>query len=155
MATQAPATTGTVAARHCHAPAAATTAVIPMGYANAALLLRDLRGTPIPAAWQGGLPFRYHVGPGPVRARIAITTDTATRPLKTIWNTYGIIRGRELPDEMVIIGGHRDSWGPGAADNVSGTVGILEAARAVQEQVQRGQHPVSYTHLTLPTKRIV
>ena len=115
--------------------------VVPIGYGNAALLLKDLRGTPIPAAWQGGLPFRYHVGPGPVRARIAITTDTATRPLKTIWNTYGIIRGRELPDEMVIIGGHRDSWGPGAADNVSGTVSILEAARAVQEQVQRGQHP--------------
>ena len=115
--------------------------VVPIGYGNAALLLKDLRGTPIPAAWQGGLPFRYHVGPGPVRVRIAITTDTATRPLKTIWNTYGIIRGRELPDEMVIIGGHRDSWGPGAADNVSGTVSILEAARAVQEQVQRGQHP--------------
>ena len=115
--------------------------VVPIGYGNAALLLKELRGTPIPAAWQGGLPFRYHVGPGPVRARIAITTDTATRPLKTIWNTYGIIRGRELPDEMVIIGGHRDSWGPGAADNVSGTVSILEAARAVQEQVQRGQHP--------------
>ena len=115
--------------------------VVPIGYGNAALLLKDLRGTSIPAAWQGGLPFRYHVGPGPVRARIAITTDTATRPLKTIWNTYGIIRGRELPDEMVIIGGHRDSWGPGAADNVSGTVSILEAARAVQEQVQRGQHP--------------
>ncbi len=115
--------------------------VVPMGYGNAALLLRDLRGTPIPAAWQGGLPFRYHVGPGPVKARIAIATDTATRPLKTIWNTYGIIRGRELPDEMVIIGGHRDSWGPGAADNVSGTVSILEAARAVMEQVKRGERP--------------
>lgn len=115
--------------------------VVPMGYGNAALLLKDLRGTPIPAAWQGGLPFRYHVGPGPVKARIAIATDTATRPLKTIWNTYGIIRGRELPDEMVIIGGHRDSWGPGAADNVSGTVSILEAARAVMEQVKRGERP--------------
>lgn len=115
--------------------------VVPMGYGNAALLLKDLRGTPIPAAWQGGLPFRYHVGPGPVKARIAIATDTATRPFKTIWNTYGIIRGRELPDEMVIIGGHRDSWGPGAADNVSGTVSILEAARAVMDQVKRGERP--------------
>ena len=93
--------------------------VVPIGYGNAALLLMDERGRPCPAAWQGGLPFRYHVGSGPVRARIAITTDTATRPLKTIWNTYGIIRGRDLPDEMVIIGGHRDSWGPGAADHES------------------------------------
>ncbi len=115
--------------------------VIPIGYANAALLLRDLRGTAIPAAWQGGLPFRYHVGPGPVRARVAIATDTATKAYKTIWDTFGIVRGRELPDEMVIIGAHRDAWGPGAADNVSGTVSVLESARAVMEQVRKGERP--------------
>jgi len=115
--------------------------VVPMGYGNAALLLKDVRGTPIPQGWQGALPFRYHVGPGPVKARIAITTDTATHPLKTIWNTFGIIRGRELPDEMVIVGAHRDSWGPGAADNISGTVSVLEAARAVMEQVKKGERP--------------
>ncbi len=115
--------------------------VVPMGYANAALLLKDLRGTAIPAAWQGGLPFRYHVGPGPVRARVAIATDTATKAYKTIWDTFGIVRGRDLPDEMVIIGAHRDAWGPGAADNVSGTVSVLEAARAVMEQVRKGERP--------------
>ena len=53
--------------------------VVPIGYGNAALLLRDLRGTPIAAAWQGGLPFRYRVGPGPVRARVAIATDARRR----------------------------------------------------------------------------
>ncbi len=115
--------------------------VIPMGYGNAALLLRDLRGTAIPSGWQGGLPFRYHVGPGPVQARVAIATDTATKAYKTIWDTFGIVRGRELPDEMVIIGAHRDAWGPGAADNVSGTVSVLEAARAVMEQVRKGERP--------------
>lgn len=115
--------------------------VVPIGYGNAAELLRDLRGTPIPAGWQGGLPFRYHVGPGPVRARVAIATDTATHAIKTIWNTFGIVRGSEMPDELVIIGAHRDSWGPGAADNVSGTVSVLEAARAVMEQVRRGERP--------------
>ncbi|MEP7383571.1 MAG: M20/M25/M40 family metallo-hydrolase [Gemmatimonadota bacterium] len=115
--------------------------VIPIGYGNAALLLRDLRGTAIPAGWQGGLPFRYHVGPGPVQARVAIATDTATKAYKTIWDTFGIVRGRELPDEMVIIGAHRDAWGPGAADNVSGTVSVLEAARAVMEQVRKGERP--------------
>lgn len=115
--------------------------VIPMGYANAAQLLEDLRGTAIPQGWQGGLPFRYHVGPGPVRARVAIATDTATKAYKTIWNTFGIVRGSDLPDEMVIIGAHRDAWGPGAADNVSGTVSVLEAARAVMEQVRKGERP--------------
>jgi N-acetylated-alpha-linked acidic dipeptidase len=41
----------------------------------------------------------------------------------------------------VIIGGHRDGWGPGTADNVSGTVSVLEAARAVAEEVKAGARP--------------
>ncbi|HYH81613.1 MAG TPA: M20/M25/M40 family metallo-hydrolase [Longimicrobium sp.] len=115
--------------------------VIPVGYANAAELLRGVRGTSVPQAWQGGLPFRYHVGPGPVVARIAVETDEATAAFKEIWNTYGIVRGTDLPDQMVLVGGHRDAWGPGAADNVSGTASVLEAARAVMEQVRAGHRP--------------
>jgi N-acetylated-alpha-linked acidic dipeptidase len=42
---------------------------------------------------------------------------------------------------MIIVGGHRDGWGPGTADNVSGTVSVLEAARAVAEQVKQGMRP--------------
>jgi len=115
--------------------------IVPLSYGNAAEFLRDLRGTAIPQAWQGGLPFRYHVGPGPVTARIAVTTDTATAPYKTIWNTFGTIRGSELPDELVIIGAHRDAWGPGAGDNVSGTTSVLETARAIAELAKRGVRP--------------
>jgi N-acetylated-alpha-linked acidic dipeptidase len=115
--------------------------VVPISYGNATELLRDLRGTPIPQSWQGGLPFRYHVGPGPVAARVSVATDTATAPYKAIWDTFGTIRGSEFPDELIIIGGHRDAWGPGAADNVSGTVSVLEAARAVAELAKRGVRP--------------
>lgn len=115
--------------------------VVPISYGNATELLRDVRGTAIPQSWQGGLPFRYHVGPGPVTARVAVVTDTATASYKTIWDTFGIVRGSEFPDEMVIIGGHRDAWGPGAADNVSGTVSVMEAARAVAELLKRGVRP--------------
>jgi N-acetylated-alpha-linked acidic dipeptidase len=116
--------------------------VIPIGYGNAAELLRGLRGAALPQqSWQGGLPFRYHVGPGPVRARVVVHDDRATQPFKPIYDTFGIIRGSEYPDELVIVGGHRDAWGPGAADNVSGTVSVLEAARAVAEQVKAGMRP--------------
>ena len=115
--------------------------VIAIGYGAAAELLRDLRGKSIPQAWQGGLPFRYHVGPGPVTARVVVTTDAATRGTKTIWNTFGTLRGSEFPDEMVIIGAHRDAWGAGAVDNVSGTVSVLEAARALAEQARQGRRP--------------
>jgi N-acetylated-alpha-linked acidic dipeptidase len=115
--------------------------VLPISYGNATELLRGLTGKSIPQPWQGGLPFRYHVGPGPVQARIAVTTDALTNPYKEIWDTFGIVRGSEFPDEIVMIGGHRDAWGPGAADNVSGTVSVLEAARAISEQVKAGKRP--------------
>ena len=115
--------------------------VLPISYGNATEVLRGLAGKSIPQPWQGGLPFRYHVGPGPVQARMAVTTDALTNPYKEIWDTFGIVRGSEFPDEIVMIGGHRDAWGPGAADNVSGTVSVLEAARAISEQVKAGKRP--------------
>jgi N-acetylated-alpha-linked acidic dipeptidase len=115
--------------------------VLPLSYGNAIELLRDVRGTDIPANWQGGLPFRYHVGPGPVVARVRVFSDSATAAYKPIWNTYGIIPGTDFPDEVVIIGAHRDAWSPGAVDNVSGTVSVVEAARAVMAQVRAGWRP--------------
>jgi N-acetylated-alpha-linked acidic dipeptidase len=115
--------------------------VVPISYANASELLAGLRGHEIPPAWQGGLPFHYHLGPGPVRARVQVADDRASNGTKPIYDTFGVIRGSERPDELVIIGGHRDAWGPGAADNVSGTVSVLEAARAGMEAVRAGHRP--------------
>lgn len=115
--------------------------VLPISYGNASELLRGLKGNSIPQPWEGGLPFRYHVGPGPVRARIAVTTDASTNPYKEIWDTFGVIRGTDFPDEIVMVGGHRDAWGPGAADNISGTISVLEAAHAIADQVKAGMRP--------------
>src|SRR3954469_22941684 len=115
--------------------------VVPIGYGNANELLKFLKGPSAPRGWQGGLSFHYHVGPGPVKARLAVKDDRATRPLKPIFDTFGFVRGSELPDEFVMVGGHRDGWGPGAADNVSGTVSILEAARSIAEEMKTGWRP--------------
>ena len=115
--------------------------VVPISYGNAGELLDELRGKEAPNGWQGGLPFRYHVGPGSVKARVRVTDDRATHGTKPIFDTFGIVRGSEFPDEMVIVGGHRDAWGPGAADNVSGTVSVLESARAIADAVKAGHRP--------------
>jgi N-acetylated-alpha-linked acidic dipeptidase len=115
--------------------------VIPISYGNASELLQPLTGKEVPQSWQGGLPFRYHVGPGAVKARVKVADDRATHGVKPIYDTFGIVRGSDFPDEIVMVGGHRDGWGPGAADNVSGTVSVLEAARAVAEAVKNGQRP--------------
>ena len=112
--------------------------VVPVSYGTAASLLEGVTGATIPAQWQGGLSFRYHVGPGPVRARVQVTLDDA--PFKMIHNTIATLPGRTSGDEVIVIGGHRDAWGAGAGDNVSGITSIMESARAVIRALD-GQSP--------------
>lgn len=115
--------------------------VIPMSYGNARRFLERLAGASIPQPWQGGLPFRYHTGPGPVRARLHVKTERGARAMHPIWDTFAMVRGARFPDEWVVIGAHRDAWSPGAADNISGTVTVLEAARAFAELARAGMRP--------------
>ena len=112
--------------------------VVPVSYGTAAALLEGVRGATIPQAWQGGLSFRYHIGPGPVRARVTVTLDDT--PFKMIHNTTATLPGRLSADEVIVIGGHRDAWGAGAGDNVSGVTSIVESARAVVRALN-GQSP--------------
>jgi len=48
-------------------------------------------------------------------------------------NVIGVIKGSDFPDELVIMGGHLDSYdvGSGASDNASGAVQAMEAARLI------------------------
>ena len=49
-------------------------------------------------------------------------------------NVVAEIPGRDLPNEVVIVGGHLDSWHPatGAQDNGTGSSTVIEAARAIK-----------------------
>ena len=115
--------------------------VLPISYGNASELLRGLAENQFRS--RGRAAFRSAItwDRVPCRRELQSQTDAATNPYKQIWDTFGTIRGSVYPDEIVIIGGHRDAWGPGAADNVSGTVSVLEAARAISEQVKAGNRP--------------
>ena len=106
--------------------------MLPIPAAVAESILRSLGGEKLPdQGWQGALAFRYHVGPGPTRVRMKVADDRETDGYKEIWNTVAWIPGAERPDEWVIIGAHRDAWGAGASDTVSGTASVLAAARAI------------------------
>lgn len=50
-------------------------------------------------------------------------------------NAMGELRGRELPDEIVLVGAHSDSWdvGDGSSDNGSGCLMVIEAARMLKQ----------------------
>ncbi len=76
---------------------------------------------------------------GPVEAEINIQGSFSGKPV-TVYNTVAEIKGSEKPDEVVIIGGHLDSWdlGTGATDNGTGSMAVLAAARAL---VKSGAKP--------------
>ncbi|MDR6627910.1 M28 family peptidase [Caulobacter segnis] len=64
-------------------------------------------------------------GPLRIKLKLASTTD----PNDVAWNISGDIKGSEKPDEVIVIGGHLDSWdvGTGALDDATG-IGITTAA---------------------------
>src|SRR5207245_1114250 len=109
--------------------------VLPMSYGNAQRLLERLGGPSVPQAWQGALAFRYHVGPGPVRARLRVRTERGARAMHPIWDTFGMVRGARYPDEWIIVGAHRDAWGPRCSGDASPSAKPVsrEAAKAVPD----------------------
>jgi len=115
--------------------------VMPLGYGNAELLMKPMGGLAVPAGWQGSMRFPYHLGDSSARVRVAVWPERGSRAFKTIYDTFGWLRGADFPDEWVIVGGHRDAWGPGADDNVSGTVSVMEAARALALAAREGSRP--------------
>ncbi len=69
-----------------------------------------------------GRPVVFRLG---LSAQLAGESESA--------NTIGEIRGRERPEEIVLLIAHRDSWdvGTGAQDNATGVALAIEAARLV------------------------
>jgi carboxypeptidase Q len=70
---------------------------------------------------------------GPVEVEIDMKNSFSPGEVE-VYNTVAEIPGSEKPDEVVIIGGHIDSWdlGTGATDNGTGIMAVLEAARALK-----------------------
>jgi len=70
---------------------------------------------------------------GEVRVRLAIANQTA--PAYQSKNVIAEIRGRENPDEIVLIGAHLDSWdlGTGAEDNGVNAALVIDVARAFHD----------------------
>jgi carboxypeptidase Q len=62
---------------------------------------------------------------------LRLTMTSAMREDVTSANVIGELRGREVPDEVVLVGGHFDSWDPagGASDDGVGCIVTWEAVR--------------------------
>jgi N-acetylated-alpha-linked acidic dipeptidase len=111
---------------------------IPLSYHDAAPILHNLRGPNVPQGWQGGLNFRYHLGPEGVKVHLVSQQDYQRR---IIWDVIGKIKGSQYPDEWVIAGNHRDAWVYGAVDPSSGTAAMLEAVHGLGALLKQGWRP--------------
>jgi carboxypeptidase Q len=71
--------------------------------------------------------------------RVRFTLTCATLPDARSANVVGEVPGREKPDEVVVIGGHLDSWdlGSGAVDDGAGCAVMLDAARLIAASKRR------------------
>jgi carboxypeptidase Q len=69
------------------------------------------------------------------RVRVRLRMEARFEPDAESANVIGEIRGSELPDEIVLVGGHFDSWdvGTGASDDGVGCVVTWEAARLMKK----------------------
>src|SRR5436309_2370383 len=121
------------------APVITKIPVLPISYADAQPLLSALTGRVAPADWRGGLGIAYHVGPGPAKVHLRVTSNW--EPLKTLYDVVGKIPGSTFPDEWVIRGNHHDAWVNGAEDPVAGQIALMEEARALGELVKSGWKP--------------
>ncbi len=120
------------------APAIMKIPVIPIGYGDAEPLLRALGGPVVPASWRGGLPFTYHIGPGPAKVHLNLKFNWDTKPVLDVIAT---LKGSSEPDIWIVRGNHYDGWVNGADDPISGQSGLLEEARALGELHKQGWSP--------------
>jgi N-acetylated-alpha-linked acidic dipeptidase len=112
--------------------------VLPISYADAEPLLAALGGRVAPPSWRGGLPFAYHLGPGPARVHMKVLSDWSQKP---IYDVVAKIRGSEEPDQWIIRGNHHDGWVFGALDPLSGQVALMAEAKAIGKLVKEGWKP--------------
>ncbi|HEX8197720.1 MAG TPA: M20/M25/M40 family metallo-hydrolase [Pyrinomonadaceae bacterium] len=80
-----------------------------------------------------GRIWRILSGGTPVSLEFDIRNNTYPEG-RTSYNTIGEIRGSDKPDEVIMLGGHLDSWhaATGATDNAIGCAIMMEAARILK-----------------------
>src|SRR5690606_1458899 len=79
------------------------------------------------------------------RIEAAIDNRVGSEPVEQ-WNTVGEIRGSELPNQVVILGAHLDSWdhAQGVTDNGASSMAVVEAARIIAQSGLRPRRTIRF-----------
>lgn len=124
---------------------------IPISYQDALPILKALNGHGPKAKdfnqwWtrNTGLGYKgveYNIGPTPddVVVNLYNQQEYVITPL---WNVIGVINGT-IPDEVIIVGNHRDAWiAGGSGDPNSGSAVVNEVIRSFGEALRLGWKPL-------------
>jgi Zn-dependent M28 family amino/carboxypeptidase len=106
----------------------------------------------IPTAFVTGEGYRMlfrMLKHGPVELELEMTNSFSENPVE-VYNTVAEIRGSEKPDEVVMLGAHLDSWdlGTGSTDNGTGSMAVLEAARALAKLQLKPKRTIRFVLFT-------
>jgi len=106
----------------------------------------------IPTAFVTGEGYRMifrMLKHGPVEVELEMTNSFSEKPVE-VYNTVAEIRGSEKPDEVVMLGAHLDSWdlGTGSTDNGTGSMAVLEAARALAKLQLKPKRTIRFALFT-------
>jgi carboxypeptidase Q len=95
-----------------------------------------------------GLVFRTTERNQSTRVRMNLEAEGLGE--QPIYNTIAMVRGRELPDEYVMLSAHFDSWdgASGATDNGTGTLVMLEAMRILRQVYPNPKRTIIVGHWT-------
>ena len=82
---------------------------------------------------------------GPVEVELDINNTFTDNPVE-VYNTVAELPGASRPNEVVVLGAHLDSWdlGTGSTDNGTGSMVVLEAARALQKSGVRPARTIRF-----------
>ena len=119
-----------------------------------AVLVRSMTGSSLQTPHTGALNYKEGVPKIPAAAfsvedaammerlaksgtpvRVKLMMEAHQEPNAASHNVMGEIRGSEKPDEVVVLGGHIDSWdiGQGANDDGSGIMATFEAVALIKK----------------------
>lgn len=77
----------------------------------------------------------YRLAERGAKPKIKIDTQSKVLPDAKSFNTIGMIKGSEKPNEYIVLSAHLDSWdgSQGATDNGSGTITMMEVMRILKK----------------------
>jgi carboxypeptidase Q len=84
-----------------------------------------------------------------VRVKINVQNQFTSGPVESA-NVVGEIRGSQYPEQIVVVGGHLDSWdlASGATDNGCGTATTLGAAEAIVKSGMKPRRTIRFVLFT-------